>query len=668
MSRRDAIPVRWHFVAFLIASASLPTVARAVALTVTPPTVTAEYPGTIALDITGLTSGQTVLVETFLDVDGNGAIGTDDMLVQSFTVTDGQALVIAGVRNTNVPGDEDGQSNQQIHTVLNFQALAEAAKTVANYVVRVSPASGTSFIPATKVFTVTQPVYDQKVVGQVTSGGLPVPFAVALLIKARGGPTIIALADASGNFTLNSAPGSYAVGALKAGFVSDFTAAPQVTIDAGATVTQNLSLMPADRTISGRLSDPGGAGLPGVQVTAQTGDPGMLALVFTDADGNFSIPVSAAATTWGVDPSWKSAALLGYLAPADRYPVDVSGGDVFGVSIQRSRSTALIYGALRDDQSLAVAGIGFEAYNNQYDVFGGPSDSGGNYVVGVAGGNWWVGPTSDDLADRGYVGQGANVSVSAGQALLRDFMVQRAGAHLSGRVTDDSGLPVSNICINAYPDQGGNGVDAQTDSDGNFSLAVSGGTWYLQLCGDDARQRGLVSPTLSFNVSGDVSNIPCVARHATAQITGWVKDNTGAPVASLGVGAGIAVDGTTYNAWQRSDPAGNFSLQVFDGAWQMNLDCGDLQSRGYTCPSPRFVSISGQSQTVNFTVQPLSQCTGDCGGNGQVTIADLLTMVDIALGNAEVSACGAGDANGDGQITIDEILTAVSKALNGCAW
>jgi hypothetical protein len=49
-----------------------------------------------------------------------------------------------------------------------------------------------------------------------------------------------------------------------------------------------------------------------------------------------------------------------------------------------------------------------------------------------------------------------------------------------------------------------------------------------------------------------------------------------------------------------------------------------------------------------------------------VTVDDLLTMVDIALGNAEVSACAAGDSSGDEQITIDEILTAANNALNGC--
>jgi hypothetical protein len=47
-------------------------------------------------------------------------------------------------------------------------------------------------------------------------------------------------------------------------------------------------------------------------------------------------------------------------------------------------------------------------------------------------------------------------------------------------------------------------------------------------------------------------------------------------------------------------------------------------------------------------------------------VDEILTMVNIALGNADVDACLAGDAYHDGQIAIDEILTAVNNALNGC--
>ena len=49
-----------------------------------------------------------------------------------------------------------------------------------------------------------------------------------------------------------------------------------------------------------------------------------------------------------------------------------------------------------------------------------------------------------------------------------------------------------------------------------------------------------------------------------------------------------------------------------------------------------------------------------------MTIDEIITLVNIALGDADGSTCLAGDANHDMQITIDEILTAVNSALTGC--
>ena len=46
---------------------------------------------------------------------------------------------------------------------------------------------------------------------------------------------------------------------------------------------------------------------------------------------------------------------------------------------------------------------------------------------------------------------------------------------------------------------------------------------------------------------------------------------------------------------------------------------------------------------------------------------EILTMVNIALGDAAATTCPAGDANDDNEITVDEILTAVNNALNGCS-
>ena len=59
-------------------------------------------------------------------------------------------------------------------------------------------------------------------------------------------------------------------------------------------------------------------------------------------------------------------------------------------------------------------------------------------------------------------------------------------------------------------------------------------------------------------------------------------------------------------------------------------------------------------------------CPGDCDGNGQVTIFELIRGVNIALGTKSPSACPAFDTDGNGKVTINEIIVAVTTALRGC--
>lgn len=58
-------------------------------------------------------------------------------------------------------------------------------------------------------------------------------------------------------------------------------------------------------------------------------------------------------------------------------------------------------------------------------------------------------------------------------------------------------------------------------------------------------------------------------------------------------------------------------------------------------------------------------CVGDCDGNGTVTVAEIIMMVNMALGTPDLSPCAA-DPNGDGTISIDELVMATRGALEGC--
>jgi hypothetical protein len=109
------------------------------------------------------------------------------------------------------------------------------------------------------------------------------------------------------------------------------------------------------------------------------------------------------------------------------------------------------------------------------------------------------------------------------------------------------------------------------------------------------------------------------------------------------------------------------------------LSVGDKLAVDQTCVpvtgQPPCSATDGVSQVViinaQVTVMGPPLCVGDCDNSGEVTVTDLITMVNIALcddqpGCAQLSTCPVGDANGSGKIEITEIISGVNNALNGC--
>lgn len=55
------------------------------------------------------------------------------------------------------------------------------------------------------------------------------------------------------------------------------------------------------------------------------------------------------------------------------------------------------------------------------------------------------------------------------------------------------------------------------------------------------------------------------------------------------------------------------------------------------------------------------QCVGDCDRTNDVTVDEVLGMINIALGTAEGGPRPAGDANREAAIAIDEIFTVLDR-------
>jgi len=141
---------------------------------------------------------------------------------------------------------------------------------------------------------------------------------------------------------------------------------------------------------------------------------------------------------------------------------------------------------------------------------------------------------------------------------------------------------------------------------------------------------------------------PLIAAAGSTQVSGSACAGCDIEVFSDAEDEGAIFEGTTT-----ADSAGRWSFAAPGGFSGPNLTATATDVVGNTSAFSAAVAVTA--------------CAGDCNGDGAVTINELLTMVNVALGTTAVTACEAGDVNGNGEITINEILAAVNHALGTCA-
>lgn len=175
------------------------------------------------------------------------------------------------------------------------------------------------------------------------------------------------------------------------------------------------------------------------------------------------------------------------------------------------------------------------------------------------------------------------------------------------------------------------------------------------VCDKTLPQQGGVpgTPTLDYNDGQTVAN-------AINDFGCRVDDGTGSPQ-----GRTAALDACTVDAQSLDAKFVNPTTTV--------QFCAPISRNWSFPPGSTVVEARVRDTRGNLgapremVVQVGTPCAGDCNGDFQVTVDELLTAVNIALGRQGVANCTAADLNGDGVVTVDEIIAAVNSALNGCA-
>jgi N-acetylneuraminic acid mutarotase len=130
------------------------------------------------------------------------------------------------------------------------------------------------------------------------------------------------------------------------------------------------------------------------------------------------------------------------------------------------------------------------------------------------------------------------------------------------------------------------------------------------------------------------------------------------------------------NAWRSLDMnpnlVGRSGTGVADGALYFVggstiTERTDLVQR-YTdgdCPPPLTPTPTATAATPTATAVAAA-CSGDCDSNGDVSIAELIRSVAIALNRQPLSSCSNVDADHDNVVRVGELIGAVNNLLNGC--
>ena len=86
----------------------------------------------------------------------------------------------------------------------------------------------------------------------------------------------------------------------------------------------------------------------------------------------------------------------------------------------------------------------------------------------------------------------------------------------------------------------------------------------------------------------------------------------------------------------------------------------------WTSNRPPGGDVSGTGGGGVYAIEEVAACPGDCDASGSVTVNELITLVNIALGDTALTSCPAGDADGDGRMAVNELVAAVVHVLDGC--
>ena len=410
--------------------------------------------------------------------------------------------------------------------------------------------------------------------------------------------------------TVGAVDGSVAIG-VDAADASLGAVQTNITDGTNTTNTTDTTDANATGTVAGTVTDGGGSAVADATVTVGS------ATTATDATGGYAVTVPTGVYTLTVSVAGEQVATQSVNVTANETTVaDVS------VAV-----TTTISGTVTDSDGQPVSSVivdlrqpgGFEdtaGFPDEYVARTQPAAN-GSYQLSVGPGDYDIGAGSVE-----YGLEVANVSLSPGETLTRNFTLDRADGGITGTVTGESGAPVQNATVTTLNDT----ASATSNADGGFTLTLAEGTYSVVVDAD-----GYQPTTSDVSVqAGQTTAIDfsLTTRDATSPLDVAIS-GTSSPVAP---GDTLAVDAALTN--RRDVTVSQTVSLVVDG----------------TTVDDTFVSVAaGASRSVTLVWTSSSDASGSYTAvvrSGDAA-ASTAIAVDPSLNDSNGSGTDGGDT-GDG--------------------
>jgi len=257
--------------------------------------------------------------------------------------------------------------------------------------------------------------------------------------------------------------------------------------------------------------------------------------------------------------------------------VTLLDGQTISVDVVVSSNNSTITGAIQDESGNILTGLEAHVFATsrtgvwQEAIF---NKNTGIYTIKVSSGTWYLG--FDIGSDSGFVsGREPNIEVviGDGESVVKNLIVKKAGAIILGRVTDPLGNAVSNAYIGVSETGFASAIEdnlfkdptvagAETDSNGNYRVAVPAGSYFVKTFVNP--ERGFInSDERSITIlDGETKTLNLKLRRADLVISGFVFAND-VPVRDAFV-------------WGWSEKGGyQESFTRFDGSYRLNVTASD---------------------------------------------------------------------------------------------